>query len=1228
MASVASLAAGSTFTWTGSGSSVNPSPDLSGLIGEPPTAFGSNDWNDANAWSGPSGTPGIEDAVVFGPNIPRSPRSFDSQAVRSFSLNYTGNLFFDFVRDLGTVPFHFLVIQSGNLNRTGSGTHGFAGSIVNGASGTWNIDGNGEFRVYGQFSNPGTLIKTGSAGLGLQHGSSGGLAVREGTLRIAPGSGLSFQTGNITVGLPINSAAPYPLLDLNTGTASMIGTLSLVNGRTILRRTVQTSTLTLAGSYAELQLDSTQASPVSLINGSIALLDSADSDFRIVGGAGSSVQLPGTATTLSLTGQAGGRLLLDVPGMDVYQQFDLNRLRLALTAQANQRNNVQGRFRLNNAGVEFPGQTVVIDSRPFDAEGAYSLSADRIFAQDLQLSVPVIAGEQLTLSGSLQVNGVVHNTPGTLVLAGSTANSVSSLSVQSGTLRLNKSPNAHVVNPGAIVTVGSVGGSTSPVVEWRQDQQLPASASVRLHSGTLSLLQQSQSFADLQVYGGAVSGFEVRSSGSLSFDTGAPFTLDTNLAVDGDTIFHTAAGTDVTLARSLQGIATLVKTGPASLRIGRRATGLQPSAAVEVREGTFYADPSTDKPLGALTIGHVGQLAGANPTAVISALALGDLFNAGDLTFNGSGTLDLADNALRSLTINNGTADVTAGLIFVSTGLAGSGNLLLRSGTLDFRTPIGSVVNTTLSGALTGAGTVQFSDGIIQTFSGTAANSIANIEVEGGLLLLDKLPGQNAVGANLRVGASFGNGTFDDGTVRLLRDEQIDDAGTVTLAGTGVLDLNGKTETIGTLIARSSPDTTRNFSTGAGTLAFTRKIDALHSTNLSGRFGLAAQTVEAAVATDALLTISGSLDNGTLRKTGPGVLALNNVTGSAVLQLDDVGNLVAGNNTLRALRGDSDLLLFNSSLTVQPVGTALNSFTGAITGTGSFTVDGPGFQSLGGNTANTFNGGVTVRNGTLFLTKSSAIAVPRDIDVQQSAVVVTFGDGQFANNTRLTGNGSIFLAGTSQTLGSVDLGPGGLLTGGTGTPGLFASLAVLNGDVELEAANLTQIALTLSGGLGVTSNSLADITGVIGGLFSFIDDTSTLGVGAVPAGHALRFTQALILQSGATLNLRPEVPGAPALIDVGLALQITAPTARSLGVVDIDLQGVSQLANGTYALLDFDGAPYLGVYPTLGNFRLLPVSLNASLTIEQNVLLLNVVPEPASLSLLVGAASLMLRRRK
>lgn len=195
---------------------------------------------------------------------------------------------------------------------------------------------------------------------------------------------------------------------------------------------------------------------------------------------------------------------------------------------------------------------------------------------------------------------------------------------------------------------------------------------------------------------------------------------------------------------------------------------------------------------------NTGLVPGMNTNVIFSAssatnqssMTLGANMTVGSLTFNDTAAILLSDSSY-ALTLSKATAITVnsgAGAVKLNTdlsfGTAGAAvNVDAASNGLEF----GLTLSGTQGFTKTGGGTL--------TLSGINANTLSgSIAVNGGLLLLNKQAGTDAIAGAL----SIGDGTGTD-TVRLLALNQIADSAVVSVNAGGVLDLNDRTETIGGL---------------------------------------------------------------------------------------------------------------------------------------------------------------------------------------------------------------------------------------------------------------------------------------------------------------------------------------------------------------------------------------------------------------------------------------------
>ena len=306
----------------------------------------------------------------------------------------------------------------------------------------------------------------------------------------------------------------------------------------------------------------------------------------------------------------------------------------------------------------------------------------------------------------------------------------------------------------------------------------------------------------------------------------------------------------------------------------------------------------------------------------------------GNNTFGGAITL-AADTEIQSdagtLTLSNTTGSTITG---TNTNLTfdGAGN-----------TAVSGVISTG-TGTLTknGAGNTTLSGSSANTYSGTTT-------VNNGELDLNKTSGVNATGTgSLTIGDS--TGLAGTAVVKLLVNNQISDSSAVTIAADGQFNVNGKTETIGSLA-------------GSGTVAL----------------GAGALTTGGSNATTSYSgVISGT---GSLTKAGTGTMTLSNVntfTGATTVSAGTLALTVAN-----ALSASSDVTVASGATLTAGAGNSqeFHSLSGAGTvtlGTGadlaidaasaSFT----GTLNLDGATL-TLNG-ITLGNGmTLNVTGNSVI---------------------------------------------------------------------------------------------------------------------------------------------------------------------------------------------------------------------------------------------------------------
>lgn len=435
----------------------------------------------------------------------------------------------------------------------------------------------------------------------------------------------------------------------------------------------------------------------------------------------------------------------------------------------------------------------------------------------------------------------------------------------------------------------------------------------------------------------------------------------------------------------------------------------------------------------------------------------------------------------------------------LSTGITNAPAVLFGYGTNSWAGPVnvmGACIlysyasgKTTFSGGINGSGSVSTrGQGVIQ-FAGNADNTFAGgLFAEGSLLELSKSGAATAVPGVATVGTSDPAMLC---TVRLLANNQIADSSVVRINRGGTLDLNNFSDAIGGLDLRPA-----NVTIGSGLLTLLGDVKAdttggasashIHgSVSLGGAVRSVISTNSGSVAFHGVVSDGGG--PGGLRFVGDGTHVLegaNTFTGpltveSGILIISHPLALgaTAGGTTIQngaRLRLNSGLTIVGEGLTLGggagvspefwqtsgntewsgPVtlasdatftvgkGAAVN-LSGAVSGLGVLVKEESGGLTLSGSSANSFPG-VTLRDGQLRLAKTSGIAVPGFLTMQDNlfsdvptTVLLTL-DNQIADTAPVTVGIDCILdfAGHADTVGALDgsgsinLGTGRIILGG------------------------------------------------------------------------------------------------------------------------------------------------------------------------------------------------------
>jgi autotransporter-associated beta strand protein len=873
------------------------------------------------------------------------------------------------------------------------------------------------------------------------------------------------------------------------------------------------------------------------------------------------------------------------------------------------------------ATLRFPDAGGVIETSTLTVNG---VTSDDALAIDLSVVTP-----KLTFRGNGRTTFVDPEFP----FHPNLNNNIVETVVESGELWLSRQKELDGNTIGGTVTIGKAGTSVPARIHVTQSEQIadPAILTI-LGNGRLTLASGvTETVGGIILNGGAV-------------DTGAGTLVNGGNTVVGG--FSSIAGNYNLKNREH----TIADTAGNTLLLS--ATLSNGSLRVE-SAGSVLMSGAGDNALSASTVVNgllsLGKAAGAD--ALAGPVAIGLATGTGNPTVQWTANDQVNDASavtLRRGTMDlNGRTDTIGGLTLLGgTFLAGSGELGLAGNlSADVNGTTQTLTNVNLVGAArtfdVAAGTTVAVSGAVRgqrlnkagagtlRLAGSSANTQAGTTAAAGTLLLAKTAGQSAVGGSLTIGDGTSTGTP---VVRYLASNQVPDTADLNFEGAGTVELNGFSDTVDTFITFGG---TANVTTGAGTLTLAgSKSFLLAPLTFNGNLSLNGATHEFDVSN--AVTLTGTLNNGRLKKNLNGTLSLQGVTGNAVLELNGANNTALGSSGFGGLAGSGGLFVASGrSVSIDLPAAADLTYTGALSGPGEFVKRGAGTQRLAGASANTIAGLVNVENGALYLSKTTGPAAAGNVTVGPAGLLYTTQDNQFGASTALTVSGGVFLNGRSHTLASVAATNGYVANGALDTAGAVSLNGSIMENVRLDVA---------AGGISAASAWFNRIGGTVAGNSS-IDAGSNLTVARTLAGATeLQFANGLNLANGATVSLIPTTPGGAAIIDVNGPLLVGATTTSPgipfplltgmNGVATIDLSGAGLLLPGVYPLIDFSATPVTvlfntgSVFAKVTNFSLIPPSTPGSLSVQNNVLVFTAVPEPTSVAALLSPLALLARRRR
>jgi len=571
-------------------------------------------------------------------------------------------------------------------------------------------------------------------------------------------------------------------------------------------------------------------------------------------------------------------------------------------------------------------------------------------------------------------------------------------------------------------------------------------------------------------------------AGTAQVDVAGALTVR-ELAVDGGTVDTTAGGT---------------LADDAALNIATGATfvaGTADTVGVVTNDGTYDVNAAQT----------VASLTNRGLTDLDAALTAG----AGGVDNASGATLEQnADITSAGSVTNNGTLTVTGDRRIETTGASagftGAGGTTVAAAT-DGLT-VDQLGDTTYSGVISGLGDVtKEGSGTLtitgaSTYTGGTTVSEGTLDTTGGGTLADTGEIDVSTGATFvagtadTVGVVTNDGTYDVNaaqTVASLTNRGLTDLDAALTAGAGGVD-----NASGATLEQNADITSAGSVTNNGTLTVTgdRRIE---TTGASAGFTGAGGTTVAA-ATDGLTvdqlgdtTYAGSITGlGSFTKVGSGTLTFGGSIGAITvtditaigggltlaqggvlssqtdLVLDDtVFTILTGAQTLDSVQGDGQMVLNGSDLTLTEGG----SFTGAISGAGTLTLDGTlDYTGVMSGDMLALDANFVIETGSAAIFREAAVT-DGVITIFGPTDSITAGGLQLGEDLTVTGDSqlvlygaldaalptlsaaSVLLDGTDVVLagqGYVDAGTTTVQNGATVAPGYSPGTLQFSGDVD------------------------------------------------------------------------------------------------------------------------------------------------------------------------------------
>ncbi len=610
-----------------------------------------------------------------------------------------------------------------------------------------------------------------------------------------------------------------------------------------------------------------------------------------------------------------------------------------------------------------------------------------------------------------------------------------------------------------------------------------------------------------------------------------------------------------------QGGTTLL--GGGILQVSSDANLGNPSGLVHISSGNLEASASftTNREINLSSpTGSISITPDSGVTLTLAGPVTG-VTNANSWRKFNPGTLVLAANN----TFTSPSLQIFAGTVSISA----DNNLGAATNKIEFR---GGELNTTASftsarGVLmNAAGTIKVNSSTTFTLSGVISGS-------GGLLTKGDAGTLILSGSN-----TYSSGTrFNDGIVSISSDDNL---------GTGDLTFNG-----GTLNNSATLSSSKNLSmTGNGTIDTDDATTFTVSGNLSGSGNLIK-------AGDGTLILSGNNVNNGYTLILAGTLQTGSSTALSASSACTVGGILDVNdtNSLGSLAGSGTVDIADLTALTVGLDNTSTTFSGTLSGSGSFVKDGTETLTLAGTDSNT--NAKTVSGGTLQVTTDSIAS-----DIMDNATL-SFNqnfDGTYAGVLSGTGNfikqgtGNVTLIGNSPLSGTTTVSDGTLIVNGS----LTSSSIQLNGGRL--SGNGSLGSLTINGGTLNGNGTYADVNAISG----TIQPGDSIGTITITGNYTQGAGMEYAVEIDGSLSDQIVISGT-ATIDNAAVLTVLSPTGEIFKGNTYDILtaagGINQLwgvinypsgfdfnlelINGTIARLEYLGNTllFLGKIIHLGN---------------------------------------------